>query len=94
MTFKQCADAYIAIELIWKTIPETASRVRGRIEGILDFAFSTSPVSIAATGNAPSVGWDVLRQRVQPLLSVRCVARKGARLSERREPGAVARTPG
>ena len=81
MTFKQCADAYIAshdagwrnashrqqwlntlaqhvhptlgalpvaaidtglvlkaIELIWKTIPETASRVRGRIEGILDFA--------------------------------------------------------
>jgi integrase len=81
MTFKQCADAYIAshdagwrnashrqqwlntlaqhvhptlgalpvaaidtglvlkaIEPIWKTIPETAARVRGRIEGILDFA--------------------------------------------------------
>jgi integrase len=81
MTFKQCADGYIAshdagwrnashrqqwlntlaqhvhptlgaltvaaidtglvlraIEPIWKTIPETAARVRGRIEGILDFA--------------------------------------------------------
>jgi integrase len=81
MTFKQCADAYIAsheagwrnrlhrqqwgntleqhvhptlgalavaaidtglvlkaIEPIWKTIPETASRVRGRIESILDWA--------------------------------------------------------
>ena len=80
MTFKQCADAFIAshesgwlnalhrqqwantlaqhvptlgalpvaavdtalvlkaIEPIWKTIPETASRVRGRIEAVLDFA--------------------------------------------------------
>ncbi len=81
MTFKQCADAFIAsheagwrnashrsqwtntlaqhvhptlgalavsqidtalvmrtIEPIWKTIPETASRVRGRIEAILDWA--------------------------------------------------------
>ena len=81
MTFKQCADAYIAsheagwrnalhrqqwsntlaqhvhpvlgalpvaavdtalvlkaIEPIWKTIPETASRTRGRVEAVLDFA--------------------------------------------------------
>jgi integrase len=81
MTFRQCADAYIAshdagwrnashrqqwlstlaqhvhptlgalpvaaidtglvlkaIEPIWKTIPETASRVRGRIESVLDWA--------------------------------------------------------
>ena len=93
MTFKQCADAFIAsheagwrnashrsqwtntlaqhvhptigdlsvasldtalvmktIEPIWRTIPETASRVRGRIEAILDWA----KVSAFRTGENPA----------------------------------------
>ena len=93
MTFRQCADAYIAsheagwrnpshrsqwtntlaqhvypvlgalpvaaidtalvmktIEPIWRTIPETASRVRGRIEAVLDWA----KVSGYRTGENPA----------------------------------------
>jgi integrase len=38
------------IEPIWKTIPETASRVRGRIEAVLDWA----KVSGYRTGENPA----------------------------------------
>ena len=43
------------IEPIWKTIPETASRVRGRIEAVLDWAKVSAAIGRARTRRGGAV---------------------------------------